>query len=291
MKRVLAEREWLGGDIRAVIDDAADFAAARDADAVEKEIDRLAALNRQTHEADCVNLNPATNVMNPRAEALLAAGLGNRPSLGYPGDKYEMGLEAMERIEVIAQELAAETFGARFVEYRVGSGALANLYAFMAMAEPGDAIIVPPASIGGHVTHNRDGAAGLYRLAIHEAPVDAANYTVDVAALERMAREVRPKVISIGGSLNLAPHPLREIREIADGVGARELFDAAHLCGVIAGGAWQQPLEEGAHAMTMSTYKSLGGPPAGLNVTNEPDLARRLEEIAFPGLTANFDSG
>ncbi|MGE0844898.1 MAG: hypothetical protein AB7L41_01425, partial [Flavobacteriaceae bacterium] len=68
-------------------------------------------------------------------------------------------------------------------------------------------------------------------------------------------------------------------------------FDAAHLCGVIAGGAWQQPLEEGAHAMTMSTYKSLGGPPAGLIVTNEPDLARRLEEIAFPGLTANFDSG
>ena len=67
------------------------------------------------------------------------------------------------------------------------------------------------------------------------------------------------------------------------------LFDAAHLSGMIAGRAWQQPLEEGAHAMTMSTYKSLGGPPSGLVLTNEPALAERLDRIAFPGLTANFD--
>ena len=68
------------------------------------------------------------------------------------------------------------------------------------------------------------------------------------------------------------------------------LFDAAHMSGMIAGRAWQQPLEEGAHVMTMSTYKSLGGPPSGLIVTNEAEIAQRLDAIAYPGLTANFDA-
>ena len=77
--------------------------------AVLAELDRLVEENRQIHDRDCVNLNPATNVMSPRAEAVLSSGLGSRPSLGYPGDKYEMGLEAIEEIEVIAAELAAES--------------------------------------------------------------------------------------------------------------------------------------------------------------------------------------
>ncbi|TIT56173.1 MAG: serine hydroxymethyltransferase, partial [Mesorhizobium sp.] len=97
-----------------------------------------------------------------------------------------------------------------------------------------------------------------------------------------------PKMITIGSSLNLLPHPIREIRAIADEIGALVLFDAAHLCGMIAGHAWQQPLEEGAHLMTMSTYKSLGGPPSGLIVTNDADIAEKLDRIAFPGMTANF---
>ena len=228
--------------------------------------------------------------MNPRAEAALASGLGSRPSLGYPGDKYEMGLESIEKIEVIAAELAAEVFGARYAEIRVPSGAIANLYAFMATARPGDRIIAPPGSIGGHVTHHQPGAAGLYGLEIHAAPVDPQGYTVDVEALRVQARKLRPKLITIGSSLNLFPHPIRRIRAIADEVGAHLLFDAAHMSGMIAGRAWQQPLEEGAHLMTMSTYKSLGGPPSGLILTNDPALAERLDGIAFPGLTANFDA-
>jgi glycine hydroxymethyltransferase len=116
------------------------------------ELERLVELNRQIHDRDCINLNPATNIMNPRAEAMLSAGLGSRPSLGYPAAKYEMGLEAIEQIEVIAAELVAEVFSARYAEVRVPSGAIANLYAFMATCEPGDTIIAPPPSIRGHVT-------------------------------------------------------------------------------------------------------------------------------------------
>ncbi len=253
-------------------------------------IEALIAANLQIHDQDCFNLNPATNVMNPRAEAALARGLGSRPSLGYPGDKYEMGLEAIEEIEVITAELAAEIFQARYAEIRVGSGALANLYGFMALAKPGDSIIAPPGSIGGHVTHHAAGCAGLYGLTTYAAPIDADGYTIDLAALHDLAHAVRPKIITVGGSLNLFPHPVAEVRKIADQVGAKVLFDAAHQCGIIAGRVWANPLTEGAHLMTMSTYKSLGGPAGGLIVTNDAAIAERLDAIAFPGLTANFDA-
>jgi glycine hydroxymethyltransferase len=200
-----------------------------------------------------------------------------------------MGLEAIEKIEIIAAELVAEVFDARYAEIRVPSGAIANLYAFMATCEPGDTIIAPPPTIGGHVTHHAGGSAGQYRLNTVPAPVSADGYTVDVDELRSLAHAVRPKLITIGGSLNLYPHPVPAIREIADEVEAKVLFDAAHLCGLIAGKAWQQPLEEGAQLLTFSTYKSLGGPPGGAVLTNDAELAERIDKIAYPGLSANFD--
>jgi len=286
----LAPRPWVPEACEAFVQALAEDTARATSTAIDANIERLIVANAKIHDIDCINLNPATNVMNPRAEAALARGLGSRPSLGYPGDKYEMGLEAIERIEVIAAELAAGIFKARYAEIRVPSGAMANLYAFMAMAKPGDAIIVPPATIGGHVTHHQAGCAGLYGLVIHAAPVRVDGYSVDVKALAELARTVNPAIISIGGSLNLFEHPVAEIRSIADATGAKVLFDAAHQCGLIAGGAWKNPLHHGAHVMTMSTYKSLGGPAGGLVLTNEPDVAHRLDAIAFPGMTANFDA-
>lgn len=280
---------WLSTAAATRIDDITRATASLESAALASRIEALAERNREIHERDCFNLNPATNVMNPRAEALLASGMGSRPSLGHPGDKYEMGLEAIEEIEVIAANLACEIFQASHAEIRVASGALANLYAFMATTNPGDTIIVPPASVGGHVTHHKPGCAGLYGLDIHEAPVDADGYSIDVDGLRSLALKLKPKLITIGMSLNLHPHPVREIRAIADEVGALVLFDAAHQCGMIAGGVFADPLAEGAHLMTMSTYKSLGGPAGGLIVTNEDALAGKLDAIAFPGLTANFD--
>ncbi|MGB0250599.1 MAG: serine hydroxymethyltransferase [Paracoccaceae bacterium] len=286
----LNHRPWVPENCERYIQDVAAKTAGASSVDIANQIEALAEKNRQIHERDCFNLNPATNVMNPRAEALLSSGIGTRPSLGYPGDKYEMGLEAIEQIEVICAELCAEVFQAKYAEIRVPSGAIANLYAFMALCQPGDDIIVPPASIGGHVTHHQAGCAGLFGLNIHHAPVLADGYTVDVDGLAKLAQKVRPKLITIGGSLNLAPHPVQQIAEIAKGVGAKTLFDAAHQCGIIAGRAWDNPLSQGADLMTMSTYKSLGGPPAGLIVTNDAGIAETLDHIAFPGMTANFDA-
>lgn len=257
---------------------------------VQKWIEELAQENHRLHDIEGINLNPATNILNPRAEKLLSSGMGSRASLGHPGDKYETGLGAIEQIEIITQELACEVFGSTYAEFRVPSGAIANLYAFMATTEPHDTIIAPPASIGGHVTHHKGGSAGLYRLNTISAPVDQTGYTIDIDALRTLAHEVKPKLITVGGSLNLFHHPIPQVRAIADEVGAKVLFDAAHLCGMIAGKVWPQPLVEGAHLMTFSTYKSLGGPAGGLIVTNDDEIAQKLDAIAYPGLTANFDA-
>jgi glycine hydroxymethyltransferase len=257
---------------------------------VQKWIEELAKENHRLHDIEGINLNPATNILNPRAEKLLSSGMGSRASLGHPGDKYETGLGAIEQIEIITQELACEVFGSTYAEFRVPSGAIANLYAFMATTEPHDTIIAPPASIGGHVTHHKGGSAGLYRLNTISAPVDQTGYTIDIDALRKLAHEVKPKLITVGGSLNLFHHPIAQVRAIADEVGAKVLFDAAHLCGMIAGKVWPQPLVEGAHLMTFSTYKSLGGPAGGLIVTNDDEIAQKLDAIAYPGLTANFDA-
>lgn len=286
----VSHRDWVPTNSEALVQSIAARTAAQGSDDLRDRIATLVQENRDIHERTCFNLNPATNVMNPRAEALLASGIGSRPSLGYPGDKYEMGLEAIEEIEVICAALCAEVFEAAFAEIRVPSGAVANLYGFMATCDPGDTIIVPPASIGGHVTHHAAGCAGLYGLTIVEAPVASDGYTVDIDGLAALAQAHRPKLITIGGSLNLFEHPVADVRAVADAVGAKVMFDAAHQCGVIAGKAWSNPLKSGAHFMTMSTYKSLGGPAGGLIVTDDAQIAERLDAIAFPGMTANFDA-
>lgn len=247
--------------------------------------------NRTIHEDVCINLDPAANVMNPRAEQALAAALSSRPSLGWPGDKYETGLEAIEAIEITAAELAQRVFHARYAEVRVASGAIANLYAFMATCQPGDHIVVPPSTVAGHVTHHERGAAGLYGLHVHHAPIDAAEYTIDVEGLARLVAEVQPRLVTIGGSLNLFPHPVQQVVEIAHRHGAKVLYDAAHVSGLIAGGLWPNPLDLGADLLSLSTYKSLGGPAGGLLLTNDSALAERVDAIAHPGLTANFDAG
>ena len=288
---MLQRRSWVPSPVEDHVQAIARSFASQPPQDLDERLHALVADNRRLHDEQGLNLNPASNVMNPRAEALMAAGLGPRASLGWPGDKYEMGLQAIEAIEVLAAQLAAEVFEAEHAEVRVGSGALANLYVFMAACRPGDTIMAPPAEIGGHVTHHAAGAAGLYGLKTVAAPVQADGYTVDIDALRRLAHDVRPKLITLGGSLNLFHHPVAAVRDIADEVGAPLMFDAAHLSGVIAGGAWPNPLREGAHVMTMSTYKSLGGPPGGLVVGRSAPLFERIDAIAYPGLTANFDAG
>jgi glycine hydroxymethyltransferase len=166
---------------------------------------------------------------------------------------------------------------------------LANLFVYMATTQPGDAIMVFGDAAAGHATHHASGAAGLYGLRIHEIPFDAHHMDIDLPRFQADARRIRPKLIIVAGSMCLFPYRLEPVRALADELGATVMYDAAHMGGLIAGGMFQQPLREGAHVMTGSTYKSFGGPASGMILTDDAGIAQRLDAIAFPGLTANFD--
>ena len=159
MTHALTIPSWATSTTQNLLDAVATKTQANSPSGNQAWIEELAIESHQIHDVRGINLNPASNVMNPRAEAMLSQQLGSRASLGHPGEKYETGLEAIEQIEIITAELACEVFGSRYAEFRVPSGAIANLYAFMATCEPGDTIIAPPATIGGHVTHHSGGSA------------------------------------------------------------------------------------------------------------------------------------
>ncbi len=161
---VSGERSWLPAEARARERAILEGVAGSSPDALAGRLESLIEQNRTIHELDCINLNPATNVMNPRAEAALSASLGSRPSLGYAGAKYEMGLEAIEQIEVIAADLARRVFGADYAEIRVGSGALANL------------------SEAAHTLRGSAGNVGAFRLAVLLGRIEAAGKTGDAGA-------------------------------------------------------------------------------------------------------------
>ncbi|MEZ5215063.1 MAG: aminotransferase class I/II-fold pyridoxal phosphate-dependent enzyme [Ilumatobacteraceae bacterium] len=250
---------------------------------------RLVGSQEQHVEADSLVLYAGTNTPNPRVSALLASPIGSRPNLGAPGDTYNRGMEDGARLSVLASDLVARAFRCRYAETRVPSGSLANLYAYLATCRPGDRVISFGDAAAGHPTHHANGAAGLLGLEIAEMPFDTERMDVDLDGLAVLARSWRPRLLIVAGSMCLFPYDVAGVRAIADEVGAYVMYDAAHMGGLIAGGRFQQPLAEGAHLMTGSTYKSLGGPAAGVVLTDDAELAERLDAIAYPGLTANFD--
>ena len=258
-------------------------------DELESKAFGLIEAHEQLMDQQSIVLYAGTNVINPKVAKMLSSSIGSRTSLGYPGAKYNKGMEHADQLEIILMSLMCQLFKAKYVEYRVPSGSIANLCAYMATTKPGDKIMAFSDAAAGHVTHHVEGAAGLYGLEIHEVPFDYSQMDVDTESLLHKAKKVRPKLIIMAGSMCLFPYSLKEVRKVADEVGAWILYDAAHMGGLIAGGEFQQPLKEGADLITGSTYKSFGGPPSGMVLTNSAELAERLDKIAFPGLTANFD--
>ena len=287
--------EWATETVNRRYGELAARSAALTPDTRLRHIGALVAEQARWVDRECLNLNAATNVMNPYAGRLTASGIGSRPSLGHPGDKYETGLGPGEELEVLASELARQVFRCAYAETRMLSGAMANLAVYMATTRPGDVIFSLPPAAGGHATHQPFAAPGLYGLDVRPIPLHVdeatASWQVDLDALATEMQAARPRLIVLGGSLAFAPYPIREVAALAHEVGARLLFDGAHLSLLIAGETFQQPLREGADLITGSTYKALGGPPGGLILTDDADLAAWLDTIAYPGLTANNDLG
>ncbi|MFC4895145.1 serine hydroxymethyltransferase [Streptosporangium amethystogenes subsp. fukuiense] len=259
-------------------------------DAVTRLVDAVLAEHRGRLDEDGVVLYAGTNTMSERARAAHEISLGCRPSMGWPGDKRQTGLEELDVLEVLVPLQIAALMGGEFAEVRLQSATLANLACYSAFAGPGDTIAVLPQAAGGHTSHHAQGAAGIRGLRVADLPYDTGRLDVDHAALPAFLRERRPALVVLGASLMLFPYDVARVRAACDEVGALLLYDASHVAGLIAGGRFQRPLDEGAHLMTMSTYKSFGGPPGGAVVTRDADLARQVAAAAYPGLTANYDA-
>ncbi len=285
----LAPRPWQSDRANHFADEVAQRFAALDQATLDARLFALVEEQERHINERCINLYAGTNVPNPRAARLLGSSIGSRPNLGAPGDTYNRGMDAGSEISLLTDALVASLFGARYVETRVPSGSIANQYVYLAVCKPDDNVIAFSDSAAGHVTHHQDGAAGWLGLVTHDAPWSNESMDVDLAALATQVERLRPTLIIMAGSMCLFPYAVAETRTIADSVGATLLYDAAHMGGMIAGQRFQNPLAEGAHVMTGSTYKSFGGPPSGMILTSEESLAQRLDAIAYPGFTANFD--
>lgn len=252
---------------------------------------RILAAHTTKVDEDGLVLYAGTNVPSPLARRFLGATLETRPSMGYPGDKYQTFLEHVEELEVLVTDLARRAFRAAFAEVRVQSGTLANLAVYSAFVRPGETIAVLPEAAGGHISHHGYGAPGIRGVRVVELPYDTGVMNVDLERLPEFLHRHEPRLMVVGASLLLFPHPLERIREIADEAGTLVVYDAAHVDGLIAGGVFQQPLAERAHLITSSTYKSLGGPSGGMILADDPALAERVANTVYPAMTANYDAG
>ncbi|HEX6470547.1 MAG TPA: DegT/DnrJ/EryC1/StrS family aminotransferase [Streptosporangiaceae bacterium] len=258
---------------------------------VTETVRRALAAHRRQYDDEGIVLYAGTNVMSAAARQVCRPEVSGRPSMGWPGEKYQAGLDHLDTLEVLAPMLVARLVGAEFAEVRSQSATLANLAVYSAFTAPGDTIAVLPARAGGHASHHAAGAAGVRGLRVVELPYDVAGYDVDLAALPGFLSRERPRLVVIGASLLLFPHRVAAIRQLTEATGALLVYDASHVAGLVAAGRFQRPLAEGAQVLTFSTYKSFGGPPGGVIATRDAALAERVAAAVYPGLTANYDAG
>jgi len=236
---------------------------------------------------NCINLIASENTMSPACERLYVSDLMHRYAEGVPHRRFYQGLGYIDQIEDLVQEEFKKHFSADFCDARPISGTLANYAAFAAISSRADRILSLGVEHGSHVSHEAAGAAGTMGLSVEWLEYDddgAMNAERSCAKII----EYKPKFIVIGGSVILFPQPIKELRQACDQVGAKIIYDAAHVFGLIAGGMFQDPLKEGADIITTSTHKTFPGPQGGMIMGNiSPDEAKKIQKAVFPQFSSN----
>ncbi|WP_458319623.1 serine hydroxymethyltransferase [Mycolicibacterium brisbanense] len=208
--------------------------------------------------------------------------LTNKYAEGYPGRRYYGGCEHVDVVEQLAIDRIKALFGAEYANVQPHSGAQANAAAMAALLQPGDTILGLALAHGGHLTHGMhlNFSGKLYNVAAYHVRED--DHRVDMAQVEELAREHRPKVIIAGWSAYPRQLDFAEFRRIADEVGAYLMVDMAHFAGLVAAGLHPSPVPH-AHVVTSTTHKTLGGPRGGIILTNDAALAKKFNSSVFPG--------
>lgn len=230
-----------------------------------------------------VELIASENFVSPAVLAAQGSVLTNKYAEGYPGRRYYDGCEHVDVVERLAIERSCRLFGAAHANVQPHSGANANLAVLFALLRPGDRLLGLDLACGGHLTHGAP-------VSLSGRWFEAASYKVrrddeliDYEDMERTARETRPKLIFVGGSAYPRRIDFARARQIADEVGAILLADVAHYAGLIASGLYPNPLPH-AHVVTSTTHKTLRGPRGGIILTDDAELASKIDKAVFPGI-------
>jgi glycine hydroxymethyltransferase len=226
------------------------------------------------------------NVTSRSVRRLLSSDLAHRYAEGEVGKRFYQGCRFIDEIESEAIRLSKLLFRAEHVNLQPVSGVNANIAAFFALSDPGDRIMVLSIPHGGHVSHSSYSAVGMRKLIVEHHPFNEEAMNIDVDRMVKKITETKPKLIVFGGSLFLFPHPVSEASEVAEEVGAKIIYDASHVLGLIAGNLFQDPLQEGTDVVTGSTHKTFPGPQGAL-ILCKKDVASKIDRAVFPGTVSN----
>jgi glycine hydroxymethyltransferase len=236
-------------------------------------------LGRQRDE---IELIASENIVSRAVLEAQGSVMTNKYAEGYPGKRYYGGCQFVDIAEKLAIERACQLFGCGFANVQPNSGSQANQGVFLALMQPGDAFLGLDLASGGHLTHGAPvNMSGKWFKAVHYG-LDA-DARVDMAQVERLAHEHKPKIIIAGGSAYSRIWDFAAFRKIADDVGAYFLVDMAHFAGLVAGGAHPSPFPH-AHVVTTTTHKTLRGPRGGLILSDDEAIAKKMNSAIFPGL-------
>ena len=230
-----------------------------------------------------IELIASENVVSKAVMAAQGSILTNKYAEGYPGRRYYGGTDVVDVVESLAIERAKEIFGAKFANVQPHSGSQANCAAYMALIEPGDTVMGMDLAAGGHLTHGAPVSFSGQTYNFVSYSVDPETELLDFDAILKQAQEVKPKLIVAGASAYSQIIDFSKFREIADAVGAKLMVDMAHIAGLVAAGLHPSPVQY-AHITTTTTHKTLRGPRGGLILTNDEDLAKKINSAIFPGI-------
>ena len=230
-----------------------------------------------------IELIASENVVSKAVMAAQGSILTNKYAEGHPGSRYYGGTDVVDVVETLAIERAKEIFGAKFANVQPHSGSQANCAAYMALIEPGDTVMGMDLAAGGHLTHGAPVSFSGQTYNFVSYSVDPETELLDFDAILKQAQEVKPKLIVAGASAYSQIIDFSKFREIADAVGAKLMVDMAHIAGLVAAGLHPSPVPY-AHITTTTTHKTLRGPRGGLILTNDEDLAKKINSAIFPGI-------
>ncbi|WP_034995185.1 serine hydroxymethyltransferase [Beijerinckia mobilis] len=237
-------------------------------------------LGRQRHE---IELIASENIVSKAVLEAQGSIMTNKYAEGYPGRRYYGGCQYVDIAETLAIERVCKLFDCQFANVQPNSGSQANQSVFLALLQPGDVFMGLDLAAGGHLTHGSPvNLSGKWFKAVSYG-VRQSDHLIDMDAVEALAKEHRPKLILAGGSAYPRHWDFARFREIADSIGAWFFVDMAHFAGLVAGGVHPSPFPH-AHVVTSTTHKTLRGPRGGLVLTNDADIAKKINSAVFPGL-------